>query len=127
MVWRADKPVLASDNLALGSLAVICSLGKAGYPGIAISEHVDAIGFVSQYAKSALVCPGYNILEYFNQWLYKIVKKYDIKVMIPSEGMLLAIRPYFGVYIHIKYFPITHSRQLLSAVALIRANITGYP
>lgn len=94
--WRADYPVLVAESHALGSLATIRSLGKAGYPVIAASPRKNALGFYSRYCRKALVQPPYEDSGAFSDWLDQSLKQESIRLIIPSEALLLAIRPRFA-------------------------------
>ncbi len=58
--WRSDCPVLVTDAHTLGSLAVIRSLGRAGYPVHACSQQLDALGFFSTFSSKHVVYPSYS-------------------------------------------------------------------
>jgi predicted ATP-grasp superfamily ATP-dependent carboligase len=93
--WRADYPILVAESHTMGSLAIIRSLGRAGYPVIAASHQKDALGFHSRYCSKALVQPPYEKEGEFSAWLDEILGKESIRLVIPSEGFLLAVRPRF--------------------------------
>ena len=54
---RADFPVLVLDAHAMGNIAVVRSLGRAGYPVHAVSTRADALGLRSNFAARGEVCP----------------------------------------------------------------------
>jgi predicted ATP-grasp superfamily ATP-dependent carboligase len=89
--WRSQSPVLVSDAQALGSLAVIRSLGRAGYPVHACSQRPDALGFFSTYCGTRATCPSYSDAGFLN-WLRRYIKENQIRAIIASEGFLLSIR-----------------------------------
>jgi predicted ATP-grasp superfamily ATP-dependent carboligase/peptidoglycan/xylan/chitin deacetylase (PgdA/CDA1 family) len=97
MNWRADYPVLIADSQAMGSIGVIRSLGRAGYPVHACSQKADALGLRSNYASRRTVCPRYDSKD-FVSWLREYVREHDIRAIVPSEGMLLALRSSFDEF-----------------------------
>lgn len=92
MSWRAGFPVLVAEAQTTGAIAVIRSLGRAGHPVHAISSHAQALGLLSRFACAAAVCPTYDDPD-FLPWLRAYVAAQKIAVIIPSEGLLLALRP----------------------------------
>jgi predicted ATP-grasp superfamily ATP-dependent carboligase len=92
--WRKGCPVLVVEAQTLGAIGVIRSLGRAGYPVHACAQQAHAIGLHSNYAHSSIVCPRYEAPDFIG-WLREYVCRHEIKVIIPSESMLLAIRPSF--------------------------------
>jgi predicted ATP-grasp superfamily ATP-dependent carboligase len=92
--WRAAAPVLVADSHSVAGIAAIRSLGRAGYPVHACSPDRDALGFRSRYAIRGAHCPGYADPS-FVPWLRRYLRDYGIRVMVPGEGMLLAVRPVF--------------------------------
>jgi predicted ATP-grasp superfamily ATP-dependent carboligase len=93
--WRAALPVMVVDAQALGSLAVIRSLGRAGYPVVAVAPSASGIGLHSRYAARSLVAPPYTDPG-FLQWLRQAIAQEGIRAIVPSEGFLHAVRPAFA-------------------------------
>ena len=93
-IQRSECPVLIAEAHTLGSIAVIRSLGRAGYPVHSCSADPDAMGFASRYSSVRVVAPEYEEPG-FNDWLLEYVRTQGIRAIVPSEGMLLAIRPHF--------------------------------
>jgi hypothetical protein len=91
---RKDFPVLVAEAQALGSIAVIRSLGRAGYPVHSCSANPSALGFESRFSAARALAPGYDDPS-FPDWLFAYIRTNRIRAIIPSEGMLLAIRPRF--------------------------------
>lgn len=89
--WRRNSPVLVTEAHTLGSLAIIRSLGRAGYPVHACSRNPDAMGFFSSFSNTRVLCPDYWCPEFLG-WLRQYIREHRIRVMIPSEDFLLAIR-----------------------------------
>ncbi len=90
--------ILVVDANVMGALACIRSLGRAGHRIIATSESPKAIGFYSRYANVSLVQPPYNPASSFIKWLDHLIEQHDIDCIIPTEGLLLAIRPWIACY-----------------------------
>src|SRR5688500_1067046 len=95
--WRADLPVMVTDAQALGSLAVIRSLGRAGYPVIGVATSPSAIGLHSKYVSKSLVAPSYRDPA-FADWLRRAMRSEGVRALVPSEGCLHAIRPAFAEF-----------------------------
>ncbi|GJL54358.1 MAG: hypothetical protein NPIRA02_14900 [Nitrospirales bacterium] len=125
--WRNNHSILVTEAHAIGSLAVIRSLGRAGYRVIATSPLEDALGFSSSYCHASYQQPSYDNPEEFITWLNKILKQEHIDVVIPSEAFLLVIRPWFQHFQHI--LPTPKSQRLvyqaLSKCDLFQASIEG--
>lgn len=92
MSWRAQHPVLVAEAQTTGAIAVIRSLGRAGYPVHAVAPTPDALGLRSRYAASASVCPRYAAPGFLD-WLRGHVAAHGIGAIVPSEALLLALRP----------------------------------
>jgi hypothetical protein len=96
-IWRNEYPVLVTEAHTLGSIAIIRSLGRAGYPVHACSEHPNALGFYSRFAEASVVCPTYQDPA-FCCWLRRYIQDHRIRAIIPSEGFLLAVRRSFSEF-----------------------------
>jgi hypothetical protein len=103
VVWRNQLPVLVMEAQTLGSIAVIRSLGQGGYPVHACAPRADALGLLSNYARFKVVCPAYSD-EAFLPWLREYVRQHNIRTIIPSEGLLLALRSKFHQFAHLLPF-----------------------
>jgi len=110
--WRRAYPVLVAEAHALGSVGVIRSLGRAGYPVHACSQRSDALGFLSNYAHAATVCPAYHDPG-FVKWLREYVERTSIRAIIPSEGFLLGLRGSLAEFAHL--LPVNTREDLLYA------------
>jgi hypothetical protein len=97
--------ILVVDAHAMGSLACIRSLGRAGHQIIATSEHHNAIGFGSRYADAGLIQPPYSPAAPFVDWLDRVIEQNSIDCIIPTEGLLLVIRPWLRRYQHLMPIP----------------------
>lgn len=89
--------MLVPDAHAIGMIAVIRSLGRAGYTVHACASKPDALGLSSSYASHRVVCPAYNDPA-FLPWLAAYVAQHGIRTIVPSEGFLLGVRPAFETY-----------------------------
>src|SRR5688500_3724556 len=112
MNWRYEYPVLVPESQAMGSIGVIRSLGRAGYPVHACSQRADALGLRSNYASRRTVCPSYDS-KGFVSWLTDYVRKHDIRAIVPSEGMLLALRSSFNEFSRL--FPLSRCADTVYA------------
>lgn len=95
--WRSHFPVLVTPAQTIGGIGVIRSLGRGGYPVHAVSSQPNALGFLSRYATASAVCPECSDASYLD-WLRAYVERHGIKGIIPSEAMLLALRPAFSEF-----------------------------
>ena len=102
--------VLVDAAHALGSIAVIRSLGRAGHAVHACSTQRDALGFRSQYADFAVLSPSYESPQ-FPDFVRRYVAEHRISAVIPSEGFLLAIRSHFSEFAHL--LPLSRNAQLV--------------
>src|SRR5579884_1769283 len=89
--WRSELPVLVTEAQAMGSIAVIRSLGRAGYPVHACATRTDALGLQSRFAARAEACP--DVPGAFIGWLREYISKHNICTIIPSEKVLIYLRP----------------------------------
>jgi predicted ATP-grasp superfamily ATP-dependent carboligase len=94
---RRELPVLVPDAHAIGMIAVIRSLGRAGYPVHACASRPDALGLDSSFAAQRAVYPAYDDPAFLD-WLARYVREHGIRSIVPSEGFLLAVRPVFEHY-----------------------------
>lgn len=101
-----DTAVLVADVENLGHIAVLRSLGRAGFSVIACSQDKDALGFYSHYTHQTLIHPGYHNKQEYILWLNETLEKFDIKAIIPTESMMLAIKENFNDYAHLLPYPI---------------------
>jgi len=97
MSWRSDFPVMVTDAHALGSLAAIRSLGRAGYPVVASANSAGAIGLHSRYVTKKRVAPSYRDPGFLD-WLKQTISQDGVKAIVPSEGCLHALRPAFAQF-----------------------------
>ncbi len=95
---RQSHTILVAEAHTIGSLAVIRSLGRAGYRVIACSPQGNALGFHSSYCHLSRVQPPYGDRERYRTWLDSLLAEEKVELIIPSESFLLAIRPYFNQY-----------------------------
>jgi hypothetical protein len=102
--WRREYPVLVSEAHTLGSIAVIRSLGRAGYPVHSCSVSPSALGFESRYNAARAISPDYGDPA-FVDWLLDYVRAHQIRAIVPSEGLLIAIRPRFAEFSSLLPYP----------------------
>jgi hypothetical protein len=103
----ATASVLVPEAHALGMLAAIRALGRAGYRVHAASPQRDAIGFASRYCGQRTPCPPFASPTYV-EWLRRYIVEHDIRAVIPGGAFLLAIEPWFEEFRHL--LPIARER-----------------
>lgn len=94
--WRSALPVLVTEAQTMGSIAVIRSLGRAGYPVHAAAARADALGLGSRFSSKSVLCPESQ--GEFIPWLREYVRTQAIRAIIPSEKVLLHMRPCFAEF-----------------------------
>jgi len=102
--------VLVPEAHALGMLAAIRSLGRAGYRVHAASPQPDAIGFASRFSLARTVCPALGDPAYAG-WLRGYVAAQGIGAIVPGGAFLLAIEASFEEFRHL--LPIAQDRQVV--------------
>ena len=102
-VDREGVPVLVPQAGSLGSVAVIRSLGRAGYPVHACAESAGALGLHSRFVRSARVQPPPASPE-FVPWVRDTVRALGIGAIVSSESFLLGLRPALGEFQHLLPF-----------------------
>ena len=93
--WRGSHHVLVTEASAIGMIAVVRSLGRAGYQVHACSSDAEALGLRSRYAARRSLHPPYDDPGFLD-WLERYVAEAGISAIVPSEGFLHAIRPRFA-------------------------------
>jgi hypothetical protein len=101
--WRSQRRVLVVDAHAVGMIAAIRSLGRAGYRVVGASSRATALGLRSTFCSDAVVHPPYQDPA-FLPWLRRALSTKDIDAIVPSEGFLLAIRGVFEEIQHLLPF-----------------------
>ena len=91
---RGQFPILVVDAEERMSVAVVRSLGRAGYPVHACSVLAYAAGGWSNFAARRDICPPYDSQQ-FLPWLRQYCIAHEICCLVPTEPLLLAIRPVF--------------------------------
>lgn len=102
--WRSQFPVLVCQSEERISIAVIRSLGRAGYPVHACSYKENALGLYSNFVFRTAICPSYGSNK-FSSWLKEYCNNHKIKCIIPTEELLLGIRSDFENFKHL--FPLS--------------------
>jgi len=108
--WRRECPIMVPEAHAIGSVGVIRSLGRAGYPVHAVSASSHALGLQSRFATGRAVSPAYASPGYI-PWLRDYVRAFGIRVIVPSEGFLFAVREAWAEFAHL--MPIPSDRQVV--------------
>lgn len=83
--------VLVPQAEALGMIGVIRSLGSAGLEVHAASSQSNALGLRSKFTSRPLICPPIGHPEFVG-WLRNYCSSEEIKIIIPTEGIMLALR-----------------------------------
>lgn len=83
---RSSLHVLVPAARSTGGIAVIRSLGRAGYKVHAVDRDPHALGLRSRYAFARAVHPQSNAPE-FVDWLTDYVRTSDIRLIIPGSGI----------------------------------------
>ena len=99
--WYRSKKVLVTEADTLGSIAVIRSLGRAGYHVLACSPKPKPLGFESSFVSYSENNPAYEDHSGFLGWLRNFIKEHDVDVIIPSGPFFLAIKPVFSEFAHL--------------------------
>lgn len=110
--WRRKRRVLVAQAETMGALAVIRSLGRAGYVVHACSQQPGALGFSSRFVSRHAVAPAHGSAE-FVDWLRAYVRDHQISAIVPSEGMLLAVEERFEEFAPL--FPFSPERGIVYA------------
>jgi predicted ATP-grasp superfamily ATP-dependent carboligase len=97
LACAGEFPVLVTASATLGAIAVIRSLGRAGYPVHAVDSDADALGFRSRFARCVAVHPEFDSSE-FLPWLDRYINYHGIRLIIASEGFLRAMVTRFADY-----------------------------
>lgn len=112
---RASRRVLVTQAESLGALAVIRSLGRAGYVVHASSHETSALGCESAFAVRSTLSPAPSSDGYAD-WLSHYVKANAIDAIVPSESVLLALANRFDEFSGL--LPYSHDRgQLLAGMS----------
>jgi hypothetical protein len=99
-----DVNVMVTHAHAIGNTAVARSLGRAGYRVHALTDVADAVVLRSRFVAVPVVTPPYGSPD-FAGWVLDYVKRHDIRVVIPSEGFLVATRSVFEQLRHLLPLP----------------------
>lgn len=89
-----NRDVMVADANAIGMIAVLRSLGRAGYRTHAVSHQADALGFKSRFVFKSAVHPAYQADE-FIPWLRNYIERYSIRAIVAGEEFLQAIDPHY--------------------------------
>lgn len=108
IISATDCNVLITNASSVGSVAVIRSLGRAGHNIFACDPSPDAIGFKSSYTDNFEVCPSEQS-DSFIKWLRCYIDSNNIRFVIPSEGVLLALYNDFNEFS--QYLPLVEDKD----------------
>jgi predicted ATP-grasp superfamily ATP-dependent carboligase len=100
--------VLEADTLTM--IAVMRSLGRAGYRPHALSAKTDALGFRSRYAFKKAVHPDYGDGE-FVVWLRDYVASHPVRVIVPGESFLNLVGDYYSEFEALLPDPVTRATR----------------
>ncbi len=104
------EAVLVPEAHALGMLAAIRALGRAGYRVHAASPQRDPIGFASRFCGHRTPCPPLASQAYV-AWLRSYIAEHQIGAIIPGGAFLLPIEPWFEEFRHL--LPIAQERAVV--------------
>ncbi len=96
-IARARTGVLVVQSETVAAVAVIRSLGRAGYRVHAGAREKSALGLGSHFAHARVRMPAYDAPE-FVEWLRTYVREHAISLIVPSESLLLALRDSFAEF-----------------------------
>ena len=85
---------------AMGSIACIRSLGRAGHHTVAVSGDADALGFKSNYCGARVVQPPGLSGQAYADWLAALVAEHRIDLIMPTEGLVSALGPLQSHFSH---------------------------
>lgn len=92
--------VLVPDAHTRACIATIRSLGRAGYIVHACSSNSNALGLQSKFASYAAVHPEFGQSS-FIEWVREYVAKHNVTMIVPTEGILRALKPVFAEFRHL--------------------------
>ncbi len=85
--------ILVPEAHAMGSIACIRSLGRAGHHIVGLSADPDALGFRSNWCHEAIVQPAGQTPEQARAWLLALILSPGIDLVLPSEGLASTLGP----------------------------------
>lgn len=94
---------------ARACVAVIRSLGRAGYEVHAASHLQNAIGLKSRYAKFSVIYPSVDDPGFID-WMHEYIQRHDIRMIVPV-GILDGLRPAFHEFRSL--LPVTNDEEVL--------------
>lgn len=80
--------ILIPEAQAIGSVACIRSLGRAGHTAIGMASRADAIGLRSRLCSEAIIIPERLSPAGFALWFEGVVRQRRIDLVIPSESLI---------------------------------------
>ncbi|MCC6250701.1 MAG: ATP-grasp domain-containing protein [Rubrivivax sp.] len=82
--------ILVPEAHAMGSIACIRSLGRAGHTVLACSTDAQALGFRSSFCHESHRVPAEATPSEYRAWLLGLVTSRQIDLVLPSEGVFAA-------------------------------------
>lgn len=80
--------ILVPEAHAMGSIACIRSLGRAGHHVVAMSDQPDALGFHSRYTTQTVLLPQPAAPAAVADAIRAAIAAHDIDLVLPSEGLV---------------------------------------
>jgi predicted ATP-grasp superfamily ATP-dependent carboligase len=88
--------ILVPEAQAMGSVACIRSLGRAGHHVLATAADAGAMGFGSRWCADRRVVPAGLDAEGFRRWLRALIDAERIHLVLPSEGLVTLLGERIG-------------------------------
>jgi hypothetical protein len=92
--------ILVPEAHAMGSIACIRSLGRAGHHVTGMSSKADALGFRSRWCNRAVKVPGDMTPLQARDWLLQFIMADEIDLVLPSEGLAATLGPALSTVAH---------------------------
>ncbi|WP_163832466.1 GNAT family N-acetyltransferase [Spartinivicinus ruber] len=100
----SGKRVLVLPGQALGNIAAIRSLGRAGCKVFVASSQSRALGFYSNFVSEVAVAPEFHSAG-FVDWFAKYINRNSIELVMPCEPLILALLPDWDSFKHLFAIP----------------------
>lgn len=85
--------ILIPEAHAMGSVACIRSLGRAGHTVIALADNPSALGFHSRFCSERVLQPAGLQGNAYAAWLHKLLIDRQVDLVLPSEGLVAGLGP----------------------------------
>lgn len=104
-------PAIYVDRVdTLGAIAVVRSLGRAGYVVHAATEHKHSLGLLSRYVAYPALHPPMDSPRFLD-WFRHYIKTHGIVAVVPSEQLALRLTEHSDEFFHL--IPFATSPSLL--------------